>query len=110
MTEAEGMVFVVDDDPAMRRSLGSPLRSGGLCVEVFAWAQDLLRSIPPNLPGSLVLDVRLPGLSALDLQRPMRVRAMKDGAVEFLTKPFRDEELLVTKSQGRRDGAFRIHV
>jgi FixJ family two-component response regulator len=55
MTEADGMVFVVDDDPAMRRSLGSLLRSGGLCVEVFAWAQDLLRSIPTNPPGSLVL-------------------------------------------------------
>jgi FixJ family two-component response regulator len=114
MTEADGMVFVVDDDAATRRSLGSLVRSVGLRVEVFASAQDFLRCIPPKMPGCLVLDVRLPGLSGLDLQRrmadagldipivfitahgdiPMTVRAMKDGAVEFLTKPFRDQELL----------------
>jgi FixJ family two-component response regulator len=114
MTEADGMVFVVDDDAAMRQSLKSLLRSVGLRVEVFASAQDFLRCTPPDLPGCLVLDVRLPGLSGLDLQRqmaeanldipivfitghgdiPMTVRAMKDGAVEFLTKPFRDQELL----------------
>jgi len=114
MIEADGMVFVVDDDAAMRRSLQSLIRSVGLRVEVFASAQDFLRCTPPNVPGCLVLDVRLPGLSGLDLQRrmaeanldipivfitahgdiPMTVRAIKDGAVEFLTKPFRDQELL----------------
>jgi len=114
MTEAHGVVFIVDDDAAMRRSLESLFRSVGLRVEVFASAQDFLRCTPPNLPGCLVLDVRLPGLSGLDLQRrmaeanldipivfitahgdiPMTVRAMKAGAVEFLTKPFRDQDLL----------------
>jgi FixJ family two-component response regulator len=114
MTEAHGVVFIVDDDAAMRRSLSSLFRSVGLRVEVFASAQDFLRCTPPNLPGCLVLDVRLPGLSGLDLQRrmaeanldipivfitahgdiPMSVRAMKAGAVEFLTKPFRDQDLL----------------
>jgi FixJ family two-component response regulator len=114
MTEAEGVVFVVDDDAAMRRSLQSLIRSVGLRVEVFASAQDFLRCTPSNTPGCLVLDVRLPGLSGLDLQRrmaeanldlpivfitahgdiPMTVRAMKGGAVEFLTKPFRDQDLL----------------
>jgi FixJ family two-component response regulator len=114
MMEAHGVVFIVDDDAAMRRSLESLFRSVGLRVEVFASAQDFLRCTPPNLPGCLVLDVRLPGLSGLDLQRrmaeanldipivfitahgdiPMTVRAMKAGAVEFLTKPFRDQELL----------------
>jgi len=114
MTEAHGVVFIVDDDSAMRRSLESLFRSVGLRVEVFASAQDFLRCTPPNLPGCLVLDVRLPGLSGLDLQRrmaeanldipivfitahgdiPMTVRAMKAGAVEFLTKPFRDQDLL----------------
>lgn len=114
MMEAHGVVFIVDDDAAMRRSLESLFRSVGLRVEVFASAQDFLRCTPPNLPSCLVLDVRLPGLSGLDLQRrmaeanldipivfitahgdiPMTVRAMKAGAVEFLTKPFRDQELL----------------
>ncbi len=114
MTEAHGVVFIVDDEAAMRRSLESLFRSVGLRVEVFASAQDFLRCTPPNLPGCLVLDVRLPGLSGLDLQRrmaeanldipivfitahgdiPMTVRAMKAGAVEFLTKPFRDQDLL----------------
>ena len=114
MTEAHGVVFVVDDDAAMRQSLESLFRSVGLRVEVFASGQDFLRCPPPNVPGCLVLDVRLPGLSGLDLQRrmaeadldipivfitahgdiPMTVRAMKGGAVEFLTKPFRDQDLL----------------
>ena len=114
MTEAEGVVFVVDDDAAMRRSLQSLVRSIGLRVELFASAQDFLRCTPPSTPGCLVLDVRLPGLSGLDLQRrmaeanldipivfitahgdiPMTVRAMKGGAMEFLTKPFRTRRLL----------------
>lgn len=110
----EAMVFVVDDDVGTRESLKNLIRSVGLRVEVFASAQDFLRSTRPNVPGCLVLDVRLPGLSGLDLQKrmaevelaipivfisghgdiPMSVRAMKAGAVEFLTKPFRDQDLL----------------
>jgi FixJ family two-component response regulator len=114
MTSADAIVFVVDDDAALRRSLENVLRSVGLRVSVFASAQEFLRSDRPDVPGCLVLDVRLPGLSGLDLQRrmveadldipivfvtghgdiPMSVRAMKDGAVEFLTKPFRDQDLI----------------
>ena len=114
MTEADALVFVVDDDAATRRSLENLIRSVGLRVEVFASAQDFLRSNRPAVPACLVLDVRLPGLSGLDLQKriaeanldipivfitghgdiPMTVRAMKAGAVEFLTKPFRDQDLL----------------
>jgi FixJ family two-component response regulator len=130
MTEAHGVVFIVDDDAAMRRSLSSLFRSIGLRVEVFASAQDFLRCTPPNLPGCLVLDVRLPGLSGLDLQRrmaeanldipivfitahgdiPMSVRAMKAGAVEFLTKPFRDQDLLDATHLGlERDREARAH-
>jgi FixJ family two-component response regulator len=108
------MVFVVDDDVGTRESLKNLIRSVGLRVEAFASAQDFLRSTRPDVPGCLVLDVRLPGLSGLDLQKrmaeaelampivfisghgdiPMSVRAMKAGAVEFLTKPFRDQDLL----------------
>jgi FixJ family two-component response regulator len=114
MTEAAAIVFVVDDDAAMRQSLSNLIRSVGLRVEAFASAQEFLRSKRPDVPGCLVLDVRLPGLSGLDLQKrmaeadveipiifitghgdiPMTVRAMKAGAVEFLTKPFRDQDLL----------------
>ena len=114
MTEAEITVFVVDDDVAMRRSLENLIRSVGLRVEAFASAQDFLRSRREDVAGCLVLDVRLPGLSGLDLQKrmaeadieipiifitghgdiPMTVQAMKAGAVEFLPKPFRDQELL----------------
>ena len=110
----EAMVFVVDDDVGTRESLKNLIRSVGLRVEAFASAQDFLRSTRPDVPGCLVLDVRLPGLSGLDLQKrmaevqleipivfisghgdiPMSVRAMKAGAVEFLTKPFRDQDLL----------------
>jgi FixJ family two-component response regulator len=112
--DAEAMVFVVDDDAPMRESLKNLIRSVGLRVEVFASAQEFLRSPRPEVPSCLVLDVRLPGLSGLDLQQqmaegdlaipiifitghgdiPMTVQAMKAGAVEFLTKPFRDQELL----------------
>jgi len=114
MMDAEALVFVVDDDAPMRESLTNLLRSVGLRVEAFASAQEFLRSTRPDVPGCLVLDVRLPGLSGLDLQQrlaagdmdipiifitghgdiPMTVQAMKAGAVEFLTKPFRDQELL----------------
>jgi FixJ family two-component response regulator len=114
MTAAEAMVFVVDDDVGTRESLKNLVRSVGLRAETFASAQDFLRSTRPDVPSCLVLDVRLPGLSGLDLQKrmadvelaipivfisghgdiPMSVRAMKAGAVEFLTKPFREQELL----------------
>ena len=114
MTESEAIVFVVDDDAQTRDALKNLMRSVGLHVEVFASAQDFLRSKRPDVPGCLVLDVRLRGLSGLDLQKrmaeakievpiifitgygdiPMTVQAMKAGAVEFLTKPFRNQELL----------------
>jgi FixJ family two-component response regulator len=114
MSETDGVVFVVDDDESMRRSLENLIRSVGLRVEAFATAQEFLRGERPNLPSCLVLDVRLPGLSGLDLQKrmaeanseipiifitghgdiPMTVQAMKAGAMEFLTKPFRDQALL----------------
>lgn len=108
------MVFVIDDDESIREALRSLIRSVGLSVETFASAQDFLKSSRPDVPSCLILDVRMPGLSGLDLQRdlaeagihipiifitghgdiPMSVRAMKAGAVEFLTKPFRDQDLL----------------
>jgi FixJ family two-component response regulator len=114
MGETAAVVFVVDDDPSIRDALTSLLRSVGLRVETFGSAREFLTRQPPDAPGCLVLDVRLPGLSGLDLQRelaaaqitmpiifitghgdmPMTVQAMKAGAVEFLTKPFRDQDLL----------------
>jgi len=114
MTETDAMVFVVDDDAPMRKSLENLIRSVGLRVEVFASAREFLRSQRPDVPSCLVLDVRRPGLSGLDLQRqtsnpgmeipivfitghgdiPMSVRAIKAGAVEFLAKPFREQDLL----------------
>jgi len=112
--EIEGLAVVVDDDPLLRAALESLLRSVGLKVEVFGSAAELLNSRLPDVASCLVLDVRLPGLSGLDLQAelakahkeipivfitghgdiPMSVKAMKAGAIEFLTKPFRDQELL----------------
>jgi len=114
MNENVPVVFVVDDDPAIRQALQSLIRSVGLRVETFASAQEFHARRRSDAPSCLVLDVRLPGASGLDLQRqlgeqgltlpiifitghgdiPMSVRAMKAGAVEFLTKPFRDQELL----------------
>jgi RNA polymerase sigma factor (sigma-70 family) len=108
------VVFVVDDDPSVRSSLKFLLSTVGLQVETFDSADTFLRKKPPDAPSCLVLDVRLPGLSGLDFQRelaarniripivfltghgdiPMSVRAIKAGAVEFLTKPFRDQDLL----------------
>jgi RNA polymerase sigma factor (sigma-70 family) len=113
MTQAP-MVFVVDDDPSVRSSLKFLMSSVGLQVESFDSADALLKRKMPDAPSCLVLDVRLRGLSGLDFQRelaarnchmpiifitghgdiPMSVRAMKAGAVEFLTKPFRDQDLL----------------
>jgi FixJ family two-component response regulator len=114
MTEPERVVFVVDDDASVRESLKDLIRSVGLHVETFASAQEFLRRKCVEVPGCLVLDVRLKGLSGLDLQKqmaegdikipiifmtghgdiPMSVQAMKAGAVGFLTKPFRDQDLL----------------
>ena len=114
MSEADAMIFVVDDDTSMRDALQRLLRSVGLQVTTFASAQEFLHHRGADVPGCLVLDVRLPGLSGLDLQHelaaaqmdlpiifitgygdiPMTVQAMKAGAVEFLTKPFRDQDLL----------------
>ena len=114
MADANSTVLVVDDDPALRTSVGNLLRSLGLNAQVFASIADFLKSVPPEGPSCLVLDVRLPGHSGLDLQRelaaanralpiifitghgdiPMSVEAMKGGAIEFLTKPFRDQDLL----------------
>ena len=114
MHEPDPVVFVVDDDSSLRHALTSLFRSVGLRVETFGSAREFLAGPRPDVPGCLVLDVRLPGLSGLDLQRelaaaqldlpiifmtgygdiPMTVQAMKAGAVEFLTKPFRDQDLL----------------
>ena len=110
----EAIVFVIDDDESIREALKSLIRSVGLKVETFAAAHEFLQSRLPDVPACLILDVRMPGLSGLDLQRelaeaninipiifitghgdiPMSVRAMKAGAVEFLTKPFQDQDLL----------------
>ena len=108
------MVFVIDDDAGVRASIQGLLKSVGLRSEAFGTGQEFLRSKRPDTPSCLVLDVRLPGVNGLDFQRqladagvlipiifitghgdiPMTVKAMKSGAVEFLTKPFRDQDLL----------------
>ncbi len=128
MPDANSTVLVIDDDPDLRASVGRLLRSLGLDVRLFASIPDYLKSDPPDGPTCLVLDVRLPGQSGLDLQRelaaanrelpiifitghgdiPMSVQAMKGGAIEFLTKPFRDQELLDAIQLGlSRDRARR---
>lgn len=114
MTEPSPIVFVIDDDAAVRDALNSLIRSVGLRVELFGSSQEFLQYNRADTPSCLVLDVRLPGRSGLDFQRelakanihipvifitghgdiPMSVQAMKAGAVEFLTKPFRDQDLL----------------
>ena len=115
MTAADApRVFVIDDDAAMRAAIQGLLKSAGLRSETFGAAEDFLRSKRPDGPSCLVLDVSLPGISGLDFQHqladagiqipiifitghgdiPMTVRAMKSGAVEFLTKPFHDQDLL----------------
>jgi FixJ family two-component response regulator len=114
MPETNATVLVVDDDPDLRASVGRLLRSVGIDAQLFASIPDFLKSDPPDGSACLVLDVRLPGQSGLDLQRelvaakrelpiifitghgdiPMTVQAMKGGAIEFLTKPFRDQDLL----------------
>src|SRR5580698_5969992 len=128
MPDAKPTVLVIDDDPDLRASVGRLLRSVGLETRLFASISDFLKSDPPDGPTCLVLDVRLPGQSGLDLQRelaaanrdlpiifitghgdiPMSVQAMKGGAIEFLTKPFRDQELLDAIQLGlSRDRARR---
>ena len=128
MSESDSTVLVIDDDPDVRASVGRLLRSSGMDVRLFATIPDFLKSDPPNGPTCLVLDVRLPGQSGLDLQRelarakrnlpiifitghgdiPMSVQAMKGGAIEFLTKPFRDQDLLDAIQLGlSRDRAWR---
>jgi FixJ family two-component response regulator len=128
MAEPKAIVFVVDDDASVREGLGSLIRSAGLKIETFASAQEFLARPRADAPSCLVLDVRLPGLSGLDLQKrlaevnieipiifitghgdiPMSVQAMKAGAVEFLTKPFADRELLDAIQQAiKRDRTAR---
>src|ERR1700736_3151316 len=111
MTEPASIVFVVDDDPSVRRAIKRLVESVGLHVELFGSATEFTNGSPPDVASCLVLDIRLPGISGLDFQHelvqakngipiifitahgdiPMTVRAMKAGAVEFLTKPFRDQ-------------------
>ena len=124
MNENSPLVCVIDDESSIRESLHNLLRSAGLKVHTFASAQEFLTNRPSAAPNCLVLDVRMPGLSGLDLQRvlcsdksqipivfmtgygdiPMSVRAMKAGAFEFLTKPCRDEELLAAINQAIERG------
>jgi FixJ family two-component response regulator len=131
MGEAAAVVFVIDDDLSMRGALEDLIGSVGLQVRAFASPQEFLDSKRPDAPGCLVLDVRLPGISGLNFQKdlgrvgialpvvfitghgdiPMGVRAMKAGAVEFLTKPFHDQELLdaihtaIERDRERRQGS-----
>lgn len=122
------LVFIIDDDPGVRQSLQSLLRSVGLRVDAFSSPAEFLASHIPDVPSCLILDVRLPGISGLDFQAqlasanilipiifitghgdiPMTVKAMKGGAVEFLPKPFRDQDLLDAVQVGlNRDRARR---
>jgi FixJ family two-component response regulator len=128
MKKAEQVVFVIDDDPSMQTAIRELIEAVGLSCQIFGSGQELLEAKLPDVPSCLVLDVRLPGLSGLNLQReltergihipiifitghgdiPMSVQAMKAGAVEFLTKPFRDQDLLDAIEQAtERDRAAR---
>jgi FixJ family two-component response regulator len=135
VVDSEPVVFVVDDDDSMRQALARLFHSVKLRVEVFASAQEFLKSSRPDVPSCLVLDVRLPGLSGLDFQAeltkediripivfisghgdiPMSVRAMKAGAIDFLAKPFRDQDLLdavaaaIQRDRQRREHERVIH-
>ncbi|MDA9506487.1 Nodulation protein W [Bradyrhizobium sp. CCBAU 11386] len=130
----EPIVLIVDDDPSMRRALTNLFQSVGLKVEAFSSAAEIMEAKPPAVPSCLVLDIRLPGLSGLDLQAdlakanihtpiifitghgdiPMTVRAMKSGAVDFLTKPVRDQDMLdavqaaIERDRRRRDAEKSI--
>jgi FixJ family two-component response regulator len=131
MDDPEAIVFVVDDDPSIRDALDGLFRSVGLNARYFASAQEFLQSSRPDVPGCLVLDVRMPGQSGLELQRElaasnqeipiifitghgdiaMSVQAMKAGAIEFLTKPFRDQDLLDAIQLGfEKNRAQRRHA
>jgi FixJ family two-component response regulator len=122
------VVFVIDDDPSVRDALDSLIRSVALNVRSFATTEDFLRADRPEAPGCIILDVRLPGRSGLDFQHemaksnirlpvifitghgdvPMSVKAIKAGAIEFLTKPFRDQDLLDAIQDGiERDRSQR---
>jgi FixJ family two-component response regulator len=126
--ELQSTVFVVDDDEAVRDSLGLLIDSVGLEFETFASAQEFLEAYDPGRPGCLVLDIRMPGMSGLELQRrlgeigailpiifitghgdvPVAVRAMREGAVDFLQKPFEDQDLLDRIQQSlERDAVHR---
>jgi FixJ family two-component response regulator len=128
MPQPDAVIAIVDDDPSAREGLSSLLRSAGLQVESFASAQEFLARPGPEVPSCLVLDLQLPGLSGLDLQKrmaeagleipivfltghgniPASVQAMKAGALEFLTKPFDDEQLLqAIKEAVQRDRKSR---
>jgi FixJ family two-component response regulator len=120
MTDADAVVFVIDDDESVRKAVGRLLKSAGLRAEVFASAEEFLQQTLPDQPACLVLDVSMPGLSGLDLQHlladrnvflpivfitghgdiPMTVQAMKAGAVDFLPKPFDDQDLLAAVRVG----------
>ena len=134
MSDAKSTVLVIDDDPDLRASVGRLLRSLDLDARLFASVSDFLKSDLPDGPACLVLDVRLPGQSGLDFQRelaganrqvpiifitghgdiPMSVQAMKGGAIEFLTKPFRDQELLdaiqlgLSRDRARRENEMAL--
>src|ERR1700730_13086150 len=134
MPEANPTVLVIDDDTDLRASVGRLLRSLGQDAQLFASISDFLKSDPPDGPTCLVLDIRFPGQSGLDLQRelaaadrglpivfvtghgdiPMSVQAMKSGAIEFLTKPFRDQDLLdaiqlgLSRDRARRDSDLAL--
>src|SRR5262252_8480868 len=128
MSKTSAVAYVVDDDESMRRALGALVRLAGLTVQAFPSAREFLAFPRPDVPSCLVLDVRLPGLSGLDLQQelakadvqipiifltghgdiPITVRAMKAGALEFLTKPFDDQDLLEAIHQAiKRDRIAR---
>jgi FixJ family two-component response regulator len=134
MTDDRAAVFVVDDDVSMRRALDSLFRSVGLDVHLYASAQEFMRATRADVPGCLVLDVRLPGMSGLTFQQelgkagialpvifitghgdvPMTVRAMKAGAADFLTKPFEEQALLdavdaaIERDRARRRDSARV--
>jgi len=136
MASASSTVLVIDDDPHLLASIGRLLRSLAINVQLFASISDFLNSDLPDGPACLVLDIRLPGQSGLDLQRelreanndipiifmtghgdiPMTVQAMKRGAIEFLTKPFRDQELLdaiqigLARDRARRENETELAV
>ena len=130
MNEPTSIVYVIDDDPSVRRAIKRLVESVGLHVELFGSATEFMNSGRPDVTSCLVLDIRLPGISGLDFQRdliaakdeiplifitahgdiPMTVRAMKAGAVEFLTKPFRDQDLLdAIQIALERDRVRRLH-